>query len=111
MQEILKKSFHEPLLRIILYQQHQTILRAMLHSTCPSVSATRLASLGHTVNWLCMNREELEVYMEKKNAKVAPDDVWWVITVAAKAFLRAVDECYRCIQGRDKLVIEQSEKL
>lgn len=65
-----------------------------MHSAFLAVSTTRWESPGHAVNWLGINSEELEANMEEKDAKVAPDVVWWAIAVAVKAFARAVDKCF-----------------
>lgn len=65
-----------------------------MHSMCPSVSATRWASLDRAVNWFCVHREELEAYVENKDTKVAPNDVWWVSIEAVKDFMRVVDKFF-----------------
>lgn len=89
MQGILKNSFHKEILRINLCLRRQTLLRAGMHSACPSVFEMRRAFLGHAVNWLSIYLEELNAYMNEEDAKAATDDVWWVITVAVRAFTRA----------------------
>lgn len=75
------------------------------------MSATTWTSDGHVVDWLCMHFEDVEFDMDEKDAQVAPNNIWWVISVPVKAFLRATYKHFRNIRGQETLPMEQNERL
>lgn len=56
-------------------------------------------------------RVPIQEYLDEKKPRQSPDAVWWILLHIFNDVMSIVDVCFRSLQGKSTLLVEQEDRL
>lgn len=111
MQEVMHKSFYQPLISIISDLCRRTTLIKDIRSIYCTVRGTSRLSLKAATSFIVLHCVQLTVYFDKKPNAPVLDNKFCILVDAVKAFMKAVDLCFRVVLERSTIIAKHSPRL